>query len=199
MKEFGLFLSYIEAAAADAAAAQVLSFFVSPKISVANFCFHKLESRNSSIYTEQKPKSSSYFCATLGWVSSKSKQLASLARYWGSSEREAWCGCSMMWGLLAGSGAAAVLKRDCMPWVKIDIVTKQCCKVEHILGKVGLIRRQSSLLFHCSSLAISHNLYFWVSWSFHDSANLCIFCNFLQVLANLQLLRRTLEGYQSYL
>ena len=36
MKEFGLFLSYIEAAA-DAAAAQVLSFFVSPKVSVANF------------------------------------------------------------------------------------------------------------------------------------------------------------------
>ena len=35
MKEFGLFLSYIEAAAD--AAAQVLSFFVSLKISVANF------------------------------------------------------------------------------------------------------------------------------------------------------------------
>ena len=45
---------------------------------------------------------------------------------------------------LNSSSIRAVLKRDCMPWVKIDIVTKQCCKVEHILGKVGLIRLTST-------------------------------------------------------
>ena len=155
MKEFGLFLSYIEAADA---AAQVLSFFVSPKISVANF--HASWKILIGILQRSEPlqRISSHIEAKLSWLAIQTKIQTISWQHWLKLRIKRKRGMMWLQHDVGTGGAAAVLKRDCMPWVKIDIVTKQCCKVEHILGKVGLIRWQSSLLFHCSSLAINHNL-----------------------------------------